>query len=137
MELHRKCGPDTNGQFETKLPASGERTYNLVAHDGTYNQWRTWANDVRPPLRTEPGEVGAGREVRSSAADLLENRYYDPTEITGADGTFELRFVRGGEQFIQVAPFWLDPRLAPPGTTQTLVLKPGETKGDNNFQLKE
>ena len=39
------------------LPASGDRDYNLVAHDGKYGQWRTWANGVLPPFRTTPGQV--------------------------------------------------------------------------------
>ena len=33
----------------------------------------------------------AGREVRADAADNLENRYYDPTVKTAADGKFELK----------------------------------------------
>jgi hypothetical protein len=144
---------DKDGRFTALLPASGVREYNLVAHDGAYTQWRTWANGVLPPFRTKPGEsVGdielrltrpatvrgkvtgvdgrpvAGREVRSSAADRLENRYYDPTVSTAADGSYELKFIRPGEQFIQVAPFWLDAKHAPEGTNQTLMLKPGESK---------
>jgi hypothetical protein len=47
---------------------------------------------------------------------------------TAADGTFELKFIRPGEQHIQVAPFWLDPRQGPAGTSQTLTLKAGEVK---------
>jgi protocatechuate 3,4-dioxygenase beta subunit len=85
---------------------------------------------VLPPFRTKPGEARhdvdltltrpatvkghvtdtaghpvSGREVRASAADRLENRYCDPTNTTSADGSFTLRFVHPGEQFIQVAPF--------------------------------
>jgi hypothetical protein len=33
-----------------------------------------------------------------------ENRDYDPTTTTKADGTFELKFVRPGEHFIQAVP---------------------------------
>ena len=94
------------------LPASGDREYNLVAHDGKYGQWRTWANGVLAavpdqarrgtprrrappdPARDRPrprdrrrGPPVAGREVRASAADRLENRYYDPTTKTDDDGT--------------------------------------------------
>ena len=58
------------------------------------------------------GSPIADREVRASAADRLENRYYDPSVKTAADGTFELKFIRPGEQFIQIAPFWLDARQA-------------------------
>ncbi len=151
---------DKDGRFTALLPASGVREYNLVAHDGAYTQWRTWANGVLPPFRTKPGEsVGdielrltrpatvrgkvtgvdgrpvAGREVRSSAADRLENRYYDPTVSTAADGSYELKFIRPGEQFIQVAPFWLDAKHAPEGTNQTLMLKPGESKEHVDFRV--
>ena len=62
------------------------------------------------------------------AADRLENRYYDPTVKTAADGTFELNFIRAGEQYIQVAPFWLDAKDAPERTSQLLTLEQGETK---------
>jgi hypothetical protein len=77
-------------------------------------------NDVGQPV--------AGREVRASAADKQENRYYDPTTKTGADGTFELRFIRAGEQHIQVAPFWLYADDAPTASSRTIKLAEGETK---------
>ncbi len=138
---------DKDGRFTSVLPASGIREYNLVAHDGKYGQWRTWANGVLPPFRTKPGEAVRdlelrltrpatvrgrvtdpdgrpvpGREVRASAADRLENRYYDPTVMTAADGSYELRCIRPGKQFIQVAPFWLDARQSPEGTSHTFTL---------------
>jgi beta-lactamase regulating signal transducer with metallopeptidase domain/protocatechuate 3,4-dioxygenase beta subunit len=141
-----------DGTFEVLLPASNEAKYNLVAHDGEIFKWRKWANGVLPPIRTRPGEVVEGvtltltrpavvrgkvvdedgkpvahREVRASAADKLENRYYDPTTTTREDGTFELRFIRPGEQYIQVAPFWLFAEQAPDKTTRKLKLKAGET----------
>ncbi len=147
-----ESGPD--GKYEMLLPASGEHDYNLVAHDGGYLEWRNWANGVLPPFRTKPGEVRenvdisltrpatvkgrvvgadgkpvANREVRASAADKLENRYYDPTtERTDAEGRFELKFIRPGKQHIQVAPFWLSADDAPGGTSQTVELKAGEIK---------
>jgi hypothetical protein len=144
-----------DGTFVMTLPASGAAEYNLVAHDGGYQEWRTWANGVLPPVRTTPGQkingvelrltrpavvrgkvvdaAGrpvAGREVRAHAADGLENRYYDPVTTTRADGTFELRFVRPAEQMLQAAPFWLRGADAPAGTSRTLALKPGEEVGD-------
>jgi hypothetical protein len=151
---------DEQGRFEMSLPASGEHEYNLVAHDGNYQQWRTWANGVHRPFRAKPGEQltvvllltkparvrghvvdGSGkpiadREVRASAVDRLENRYYDPTVKTAADGTYDLKFIRPGEQYIQVAPFWLDAQQAPSGTSQTVTLQPGETKDGVNFQFQ-
>jgi protocatechuate 3,4-dioxygenase beta subunit len=140
-----------DGTFDMKLPASGAAEYNLVAHDGKYGEWRKWANGVLPPIKTTPGQAidsvtlsltrpavvrgkvvdekgkpVAGREVRAHAADRLENRYYDPTTTTKADGTFELKFVRPAGQLVQVAPFWLDATTAPPDSTRTLDLKPGQ-----------
>jgi len=151
---------DAEGRFTTLLPASGARDYNLVAHDGKYEQWRTWANGVLPPFRTQPGEERhdveikltraamvrgrvtdtdghpvSGREVRASTADRLENRYYDPTTTTAVDGSFTLKFVRPGEQFIQVAPFWLDAREAPRGTSKTLTLLAGQVEKVVDFQV--
>ena len=142
----------TDGTYTMKLPASGKIAYNLVAHDGKYGETRAWANGVIDPFRTTPGQVLdgvtlrltrgatvagrvvdaatgvpiAGREVRASAADKRENRYYDPTTTTQADGTFVLTNIRPGEQFIQAAPFWLDAAQAPAGTTLTATLAPGE-----------
>jgi protocatechuate 3,4-dioxygenase beta subunit len=93
-----------DSRFEVVLPASDRRDYNLIAHDCKYGQWRTWANGVLPPFRTKPGkslrdieiqltrsatvrgrlldksgQPLSGRQVRASAADQLENRYYDRT----------------------------------------------------------
>jgi hypothetical protein len=140
-----------DGTFAMTLPASGAAEYNLVAHDGKYGEWRTWANGVLPPVKTTPGRVlenvtlrltrpavvrgkvvdakgrpVAGREVRAHAADGLGNRYYDPTTTTKADGTFELGFVRPAEQWVQVAPFWLRGADAPVDTSRTLKLKEGQ-----------
>jgi hypothetical protein len=58
----------------------------------------------------------------------LENRYYDPTTTTDKDGNFELRFVRPGEQYIEVAPFWLRVDDPPDGHSVKVTLKAGETK---------
>ncbi|HEY7314861.1 MAG TPA: M56 family metallopeptidase [Gemmataceae bacterium] len=141
-----------DGTFEVLLPASNDAQYNLVAHDGAIFKWRKWGNGVLPPFRTKPGEEikdmtltltrpavvrgkvvddqgkpVAYREVRASAADKLENRYYDPTTTTKEDGTFELRFIRPGQQYIQVAPFWLSAEQAPGKTTRKLQLKEGQT----------
>ena len=92
---------------------------------------------VRGRVTDAAGRPVAKREVRASAADLLENRYYDPTVTTAKDGSYELKFIRPGEQFIQVAPFWLDPRQAPEGTSRTLALTPGESRDGIDFRLPD
>ena len=38
--------------------------------------------------------------------------------------------VARGEQFIQAAPFWLDPSQAPIGSSAIVTLRPGETRDD-------
>ena len=143
-------GPD--GTFEMELPASNGAEYNLVAHDGTYQQWRKWANGTLPPIRTTPGQEIEGveirltrpatvrglvvdergkpvayREVRAHAADKRENRYYDPTVKTNEDGTFELPFIRPGKQYIQAAPFWMTAEQGPQDATKTVTLDAGQT----------
>ena len=137
------------------LPASNEAQYNLMAHDGDYEQWRNWANGVLPPIHTRPGEEinnvvltltrpasvrgkvvdHEGKplpycDVRAHAADKLDNRYYDPTTTTKPDGTFELKFLRPGEQFIQAAPFWLRAEQAPPASTKRVTVVGGQTLAD-------
>jgi beta-lactamase regulating signal transducer with metallopeptidase domain len=136
-----------DGTFEMLLPASGKAEYNLVAHDGKYGEWRHWANGVLPPIRTIPGQVIQGltlkltkpatvrgkvldalgkpvgyREVCAQSADKLENRYYDPTTTSKEDGSFELRFIRPGEHYFQVARF----RIAP-ATDQKIELTEGQS----------
>ena len=66
-------------------------------------------------------------DYATHAADKRENRYYDPKTTTKEDGTFELRFVRPGEQYIQAAPFWLFAEEAPADTTKRLKLTAGQT----------
>jgi len=120
----------TDGSFEMFLPASNGREYNLMAHDGGYQEWRNWGNGVREPFKTKPGEEiegvelrlaipgtvrgrvvdTAGRpqphlEVTARAADLLENRYYDPTTLTDANGRFELQFIRPGMHRIDIVRY--------------------------------
>jgi protocatechuate 3,4-dioxygenase beta subunit len=143
---------EEDGSFEMLLPAGKEREYNLIVHDGKYQQWRNWANGVMQPIQTEPGEelndielwlsepvtvrgrvkdrAGQpviGRKVRSSAFDKLGNRYYDPTAETDEDGYFELKFIRPGKHYIQVAPFWLSAEDAPQGTSLIVTLEASQT----------
>jgi hypothetical protein len=138
---------DANGQFEMMVPASKKAKYNLVAHDGKFEQWRNWANGVLKPIQTNPGDVienviikltkpatvkgtvvdGSGnpipnRQVRASAFDKLENRYYDPTVRTDANGNFEIKFIRPGKHYIQAYPFWLSAEQAPEGTSQIVTV---------------
>jgi hypothetical protein len=90
---------------------------------------------VRGRVTGPDGRPVARREVRASAADRMENRYYDPTVTTADNGSYELKFARAGEQFIHVAPFSLDARQAPEGTSHTVNLKPGETNDGVDFRL--
>ncbi len=142
---------DKDGAYRVVMPASNQSSYNLIAHDGDYQEWRQWANGVTDPLRTRPGQqladfdlkltrpatvrgrVIAGPDkalvdvkVRAAAADLRENRYYVPTVKVNRDGTFELKFIRPGKQDIQVSPFWLSPGQAPAGTSHLVELAEGE-----------
>ncbi len=144
---------DKDGRYEAILPASGAISYNLMVHDGKYEEWRTWANGVAAPMKTVPGhsiegfdlrlnrpgtvtgrvvdvegKPVAGREVRSEPTSKDENRYYDPTTKTGPDGTFTLKFIRSGEHFIQVALFWLEAEQAPGGTSQVVTIEAGKVK---------
>lgn len=138
---------DANGNFEMIVPASKKAKYNLVAHDGKFEQWRNWANGVLEPIQTNPGNVindivikltepaavkgtvvdNSGKavpnnQVRASAFDKLENRYYDPTARTDANGNFEIKFIRPGKHYIQAAPFWLYAEQAPEGTSQIVTV---------------
>jgi protocatechuate 3,4-dioxygenase beta subunit len=141
-----------DGTFHMRLPATGNSKYNLVAHDGTYQQWRRWANGVGDVLHTRPGEELEGIElqltrpaivrgkvvdaddkpvpkhrVRTHAADKLENRYYDPETRTNENGEFELRFVRPGEHFVQADPFWLVAEQADGDASQRITVEAGQT----------
>jgi hypothetical protein len=94
-------------------------------------QWRNWANGVSEPFRTKPGQTIerlelrltrpatihgrvanaegkplADRMVLAQAADLRDNRYYQPPPVrTDANGRFEFKFIRPGKQTVQVASF--------------------------------
>jgi hypothetical protein len=140
---------DKEGNYEVVLPASNKTSYNLVAHDGQYDEWRNFANGVSEPIQTNPGQMiksfnlqlnmpavirgqvivdgrGVGnRGVRTHAFDKRENRYYDPTTQTKEDGTFELSFVRPGKHYLQAEPFWLSAENAPLGS-KIIDVKAGE-----------
>jgi protocatechuate 3,4-dioxygenase beta subunit len=143
---------DANGNFEMMVPASKKARYNLVVHDGKYDQWRNWANGVLEPIQTNPGDVienitinltqpavvkgtvvdndgnpMPNHQVRAYSFDKLENRYYDPTARTDANGIFEIKFIRPGKHYIQAYPFWLDAELAPGGTSRIVTVKAQET----------
>jgi beta-lactamase regulating signal transducer with metallopeptidase domain len=149
---------DKEGRYSVVMPAGKDFQYNLIVHDGDYQQWRKWANGVIAPLETQPGETHqidlkltrpaivrgkvvaeggrqvAGREVRAHAKDLLENRYYDPSVRTKEDGSFELKFVRPGEHWIQVEPFYLSAGQAPAGSI-IVTLEEGQVLEDVELTL--
>lgn len=138
---------EADGSYRVVMPAGHDFKYNLIAHDGDYEEWRNWANGVSETFATKPGDVmndidlkltrpatvrgrviapagasAAGKQVRAAAADGKENRYYDPTtEVRAGDGgEFELKFIRPGRHDIQVEPF-------SSGMGVTVELKEGET----------
>jgi len=145
---------DASGKFECPLPPSFEDSYNLVAHDGSFHQWRKWANGTTEVYHTMPGQeiddvvirltrpgtvVGrvidtkgqpvGGTHVQYTSAKKDENRYYLPSTKTAADGTFELKFVPPGEQYIRLGQFYPVPReeIDPKDSYVKLVLAEGET----------
>jgi len=143
---------DEEGRFTMVLPAGKQFAYNIVAHDGTYDEWRKWANGHSEILRTQPGETIEGLEirltrggtvrgsvvdaagnprpdvdVRAAAVDMRDNRYYVPTTKTGSDGRFELSHISPGEQHIQAAPFWLRAEQAPRQSTTIVTVDADQT----------
>lgn len=140
-----------DGNFDMLLPASKIREYNLIVHDGKYQEWRNWANGVMDPITTQPGDVLEGvkmqlrrpcevrgqaldeqgepvvdREVRACAFELNDNRYYVPTTRTDSEGHFDLKYVAPGKHYVQVAPFWLKPNEALEGTSQVVEVTHGK-----------
>ena len=124
---------DANGHYRVVMPAGNLSRYNLMAHDGDYQEWRNWANGVGEPMFSLPGEVHddmdltltrpatvrgqiitngrplkVGASVSAQAKDLLENRYYNPTALVNEDGTFELKYVRAGQHTIRFEQVTID-----------------------------
>lgn len=127
---------DAKGRFTMKLPASKNTRYNLVAHDGKYQEWRNWSNGVGEPMQTVPGQniqdvelrltrpatvrgrvtniLGTPRahvQVIASAFDKRDNRYYNPETTTDSDGRYELKFIRPGKHYVsyrQTGIVWSD-----------------------------
>jgi protocatechuate 3,4-dioxygenase beta subunit len=137
------------GNFDMLLPASKTREYNLIAHDGEFQQWRNWANGVMDPITTQPGDLLEGiklqlrrpcevrgqaldeqgkpvvnREVRACAFELNDNGYYVPRTSTDSEGRFDLKYVAPGKHYVQVAPLWWAPTEAPEGTCQIVEVTP-------------
>lgn len=89
---------------------------------------------VRGKVVTEGGRGVAGRKVRAHSKDLQENRYYDPTVTTQEDGSFELKFIRPGDNWIQVEPFYLSAAGAPSGSI-VVTLEEGQLLEDVELTL--
>ena len=146
---------DKDGRFVSKLPASGTAQYNLVAHDGGDDKsgnlmWRKWANGTGPKMRTTPGQIidgvelkltrpatirgrvvdAAGKpvarvEVTATPADNSENRSYVPTTKTDKNGRYELRFVSPGKQVIELDAW---------GAKRTVTVAAGATIENIDFK---
>jgi hypothetical protein len=139
-----------DGSYRVVIPAGYNFEYNLMVHDGECSKHRKWGAAVSDPFKSLPGQKfpdfdfkltrGAivrgkvtdaggepivGHRIRSHAADLRENRYYDPTTTTGANGIFELKGIRPGEHHIQVEPHW-SRGAGPEGATVLVDLEEGE-----------
>ncbi len=140
-----------DGSYRVVMPAGNKFEYNLIVHDGDYQEWRNWAGGVSETIKTKPGQVienfdltltrggtirgfvtnfRKGLKVQAVAGDLKSNRYYTPTADVAEDGSFEIKFVRPGETYVQASPFWLYPKDAPEGTSVVVQVKAGEVVED-------
>jgi protocatechuate 3,4-dioxygenase beta subunit len=147
---------DGEGRFRMSVPASNEKEYNLLAHDGEKpREWRTWANGVLPSFQTKPGDAIEGLEIHLtrpatlrgrivnqlgvgmqgsrvyvSALDRLDDHQYDRAVQAGLGGTYEVKFLRPGAQLIRIDPFGSDLNgpIEPPSRIETLT--PGEVRED-------
>jgi beta-lactamase regulating signal transducer with metallopeptidase domain len=119
---------NSDGSYELHVPAGKSYRYNLMAHDGDFRQWRTWANGISDAVESQPGQVidnldihlnrpaglrgriiavddrsPEGCRVVAYSSDQKENPYYAPTTTAKADGTFELNFIREGKHSLQIS----------------------------------
>ncbi len=150
-----------DGTFDMSLPASHQARYNLIAHDGKYSEWRTWANGIVPGFQTAPGQVIEGLEIKltrpgtiqgrivdaqgqpiagctvdAEATDMLDNRYYVPLHVrTNADGRFELQFVRPSNYVVEVRDMRQDPGARVRPLKKPLLLREGESLKDVVIQV--
>jgi len=152
---------DDQGRFTMIAPAGKDLRYNLIAHDGKYQEWRNWANGTSENLRTLPGSKLTGIElrltrggtvrgrvvdtagnpkahvrVRAAAADRRDNRYYLPTTRADENGEYELRFVSPGEQYIQVEPFQSVDR-SPRHSIRKVSVESDGTASSVDFQIED
>ncbi len=149
---------DQDGRYVMHIPASKNSTYNILAHDGEYEQWRKWANGVNAPFQTTPGQTVenidlqltrpgrvtgrvlrkgqpvANYLVRTVASDLREHSYYNPATKTNADGTFEITHVRPGKHFLQVG-FYMYGKDKDQGPV--IEVAAGEVVADQLVEAKE
>jgi beta-lactamase regulating signal transducer with metallopeptidase domain/protocatechuate 3,4-dioxygenase beta subunit len=145
-----------DGSFKVELPPTDAQAFNLMVHDGDYQEWRHWANGIGPAMQTaagkkienvelrltrggtikgrtvdEHGKPLADVYVQSTACDLMENRYYNPATCSDKDGQFELRFVRPGRNMVHG---WMSVPIPekPDDKTPVVEVKTGEvaTVGD-------
>ncbi|MDB4766324.1 M56 family metallopeptidase [bacterium] len=140
-----------DGSYEVVMPAGNKFKYNLIAHDGDYEEWRNWANGFSDPIQTKPGQVvkdfdltltrggtvkgkitnpRPGLQVRAITSTMRGNRYYTPTAEVAADGSFEIKFVSPGKNFVQVDTLWMAPEHAPEGMSVIAEIAEEQTVKD-------
>jgi len=149
---------DREGRFTMKLPASQHAKYNMIAHDGKYEEWRNWANGVSETFQTKPGQIisnldihltrpatvsgrvvdvlkrpRANVAVRAVAVDCRDHRYYLPTTKTDEQGNYQLQYIHPGEHVIQVGPLWSPAQDVPNEITKNVMVEAEEVIMDVDF----
>lgn len=153
---------DGNGEFFAMIPASGQTSYNLVAHLGEDITVENWANGASHPFTTQPGEIVrgieitlaqpatisgrivdeegrpvAGADVFAHRADGLGHRYFDPQTKTDQLGQFVLRRVAPGMTVVNQSYFLNSKSPASTQASQTITAIAGETTSEVELSYAE
>lgn len=138
-----RASSDKQGRYQIVIPASHEAQYHLVAHDGSYDQWRQWANGISKPIQTNPGEtvnnfdlqlerpgiikgqiVQNGNPVANANVNVADDRHLEPMlsprGTTDEEGYFEIKCVRPDKYMLYFAG------RAIKGARSGISVEPGE-----------